>query len=359
MPNKHKLGAYIAPAHDQKAWQGYLSAIDPGFIRVLMSGDSPTTQISDVHRICPEAYISLRWWDLDDGGDGEKRKRILNPGPSAERDIAEMVRRYEVMEREAWVNELPFPGRDQVYFNAVNEPPTWEHELRPNIVESNVVGAKLCEVHGFGYLFLEMAVGHPEEWPPVWDWAMPLLNMIREGYGELALHEYWQPEGPFYQWTDDQGNSRDDWGALAGRFLKLPFPVSTVITETGVEGVIYDRHKKPDTGYKKFMQPEAYAAQIGMYLQRLKEYPWIISALPFITDFQDKEWASFDTLYAQEALVKMLRALDGKPPIVVGPPPPVVTPPSTGDMVSVPRLDYESIVELAVELADRLKEYES
>lgn len=312
MTNNHKLGVYLAPHHDPQAWREYLVAMNPPWVRILMPGDAPTDLVSEVYRLCPNAELSLRWWDLDDGGDGNKWSKFIDPEASALRDATEMRNRYERMEAEASKNGLPFPRREHVFFNTPNEPPIQEVELREAIAVNAAEMCRLFSLYGFGSMALEISVGNPHEWPPHWDWAQPVFDRLDRLNGVLAIHEYWQPEGPHYVWTDDKGKERKDWGALAGRYGHIPFQGGIVITETGVDGRIYERHATPDTGYLKFMDQWKYAEQMEEYLVEIKKDERIEAALPFITDVADKEWESFNTVYAKDAFVAMLERIGGE-----------------------------------------------
>lgn len=311
MPNLHKLGAYVAPQHDN--WQAYLAAIRPPWVRILMPGENPTSKVCEVYELCPDADISLRWWDIDDGGDGNKASKLgaADVGARAMLDIHEMVRRVEAMEVEAKRIGRKFPDRARLWFNGLNEPQDYP---RPLVVRYNVSGAKQAAASGFGFLHLEYSVGHPSEWPPKWGWAEEVFESIEMYDGRLALHEYWQPEGPHHEWTDAEGNKRSDWGALAGRYLHLPADVPIVITECGVDGRIYGRHATPDTGYAKFMPAGEYAVQLKDYLWEVGKDKRIEAVLPFITDVADKEWSSFNTIPAKDAFVEMLARLDDEKP---------------------------------------------
>ncbi len=317
MPNKHKLGVYLAPHHDPAKWQEYIRAIEPNFIRILMPGDAPTDLVSQVRQCAPDAEISLRWWDLDDGGEANKRGKFVDPQKAAENDVKEMAHRLETMERVAASNGLPFPKRESLWFNAANEPPTWEHALRPSIAIYSWRGLQRANLFGVGYMAGEFAVGHPDEWPPTYDWLVDVFYNIIKYDGLLALHEYWQQEGPHHEWTDSSGNLRKDFGALAGRFTHLKANVPIAITEAGVEGAIYERNPRPDVGWAKFMDADTYANQTKEYLIEVGKDSRVQTVLPFLTDYADGQWKSFDTLPARDAYVRVLRELassDGIPP---------------------------------------------
>jgi hypothetical protein len=308
--NKHKFGAYTAPQHDPDKWKKYLFDIDPPWVRILMPGDSPTQVVSDHFQLCKDAEISLRWWDLDDGGEPNKRAKILRGATAAKVDVQEAVRRIEVMENDAARHGMPFPPRSQLWLNTLNEKPTWEVELRPLIVEYEVAFINEAAKFGLGTMAGEWNVGHPSEWPPQWGWYKPVIDAIGKCDGVLSIHEYWQPGGPMHEWTDHAGNSRKDWGALAGRYQHIPYDVTIVVTETGVDGRIFNHHATPDTGFAKFMSTDAYAHQMRQYLNEVKKDKRIACVLPFITDYHDSEWASFDTLPAHVAFENMLREMD-------------------------------------------------
>jgi len=287
-----------------------------------MPGDAPVDIVSQVHQAAPDAEISLRWWDLDDGGDSNKRSKFVDPQKAAEFDVKEMAGRLEEMERVASKNGLPWPRRDQLWFNAANEPPTWEHALRPAIATYNWVGIKRANLFGVGYMAGEIAVGHPDEWPPTYEWLVDVFYNLIKYDGLLALHEYWQQEGPHHEWTDASGNTRKDWGALAGRYTHLKANVKIAITEAGVEGAIYERNPRPDVGWAKFMDPDAYANQTKAYLIETGKDSRIETVLPFITDYQDAQWKSFDTLAVGPSYVRILAELGSERPPGGGTPTP-------------------------------------
>lgn len=329
MPNTSKLGAYIAPTHDPRRWQSYLHDIDPPLVRILMPGAVSTNLVSQVYGLCPKAKLSLRWWDIDDGGDEQKARKLSSvraASDAATEDYDVYLTRYVAMKKEATDLNIPFPPSFQVYFNSLNETPTFNHEMRPAIAAYCQRFVQYAESAGGPNVIVgEFGVGHPEEWPPVWDWFQPVIDDFDEG-DMLSLHEYWQPEGPMYEWTDEKGQERKDWGALAGRYTHCPFNVPIAITECGVDGRIYNRNNPPDTGYLKFMSPTGYSGQVGSYLAQLKKDPRIVAATPFETDFADKEWASFDCIPAQADFVRVLEAMNEGSPSVPSFPPIAVPP---------------------------------
>lgn len=355
--NAHKLGCYLSPTHDPNAWKQYLFNIEPPVIRVLMPGDAPADLISQIHRICPDSKISLRWWDVDDGGEGNKNQKWQEPEAAGLRDAKVIVERIRRMEEDARTHGFPFPARSQLFANTANEPPVWEVNLRPAIATHAKTMVIALASEGIPTLALEMSVGHPWEWPPVWAWADPVFNALARNPGSgLALHEYWQPEGPMYEWTDNTGATRKDWGALAGRYQSCPYPGHIYITECGCDGRIYNRHPTPDTGWLKFMSAEAYAAQTGSYMAQVKKDVRIQAILPFITDFADSEWASFNTLPAEQQLMAVLHAMDkddeGGPkttthiPVVVSPGLPVEPPPAPSGRLVVDPVVARAILQV-------------
>lgn len=326
----HKLGVYYAHHHDWESSWRYMTALRPPVICLLMPGDAPTALVSRVHATAPEARIHLRWWDIDDGGEDNKRIKLRDPELHAAQDARLCLSRVEQMEREAQVNGLAFPPREQLLMGALNEPPTWEHDKRPAIVAYNRVFVTALIPHRLPALVGCFAVGHPEEWPPVWDWFQPVIDAMKSSpRSVLSLHEYWQLEGPHYIWTDAQGNERHDWGALAGRYQHCPFDVPILIGECGADGRLYDRHSQ-HTGWQGNMTAGQYAGQLGEYLGEINRDKRIIAALPFLTDYQNEEWGTFDTTPAHDVILAMVSALpEPKPdpsifvPTVTTPPAPM------------------------------------
>jgi hypothetical protein len=324
----HKLGVYFASHHGWQSSWDYIARLQPPVIRLLLPGDAPTELVSRVHRTVPNATIALRWWDVDDGGEGNKRGKLADPERSAEQDAITYLARIETMEQEAKLNGLPFPPRRQLRVNALNEPPTWEHDKRPAIVRYNVRLIERMKPHRVPVYAGCLAVGHPEEWPPVWEWAQPMIDAIKGLPGSaLELHEYWQLEGPNHVWGD---GTRKDWGALAGRYQRCPFNVPIVIGECGADGRLYDR-KPRHTGWVGNIAPETYAGQLGWYLGQIDRDRRIVAALPFLTDYQADEWGTFDTTGAHDAILRMIAQRPTAPaseehsvhiPVVGGPTPP-------------------------------------
>jgi hypothetical protein len=286
----------------------------------------------------------LRWWDIDDGGEGEKQRKLASVEDARARardDYDKCLGRFTAMNAEAHQRGLPFPPSYQVLFNVLNEPPLWELDKRDAIVAYNKEFVQYAEREaGPNVIVAEFGVGHPSEWPPVWDWFQPVIDAFDDG-DLLGLHEYWQPEGPL---------NGEDWGALAGRYTKCPFQVPIAITECGVDGRIYNKHQPPDTGWQKFMDAEHYSKQVMSYLLKLKEDSRVVACTPFETDFANKEWASFDTLPILPYMVKVLEAMNVEQQGVPGgddhpsPPEPVVgdpggTPVQPGDSSTPGTLD--------------------
>ncbi len=284
-----------------------------------MKGSHDWSTISKVHELCPDADISIRWWDIDDGGEAQKLEKLKDPNGSASRDTVEMWNRY--FEMEMMAQGHPWPKRSQVWFNTMNEPPIWT-DLRDDIALNNWKMVQYMddinnEVH---MMVGEINVGHPAEWPPQWEWFAEVFHWITKCGGGLGLHEYWQQEGPHHRWTDEKGNARSDWGALAGRYLHLKENVPIYITECGVDGRIFNRHQAPETGWQKFMKADEYAKQVGEYLMEIGMDSRIKWATPFLTDYQDAQWWSFDTLPAHVELDSVVTFVEGAslPPV---PPP--------------------------------------
>lgn len=310
----HKLGVYYGHHHDWASSWDYMRRLQPPVIRILMPGDTPTELVSRVHQSSVNSVIALRWWDVDDGGEGNKRAKLAHPEASAEQDGKTYLARIEAMEQDAKRKGIPFPPRRQLRVNTLNEPPTWEHDKRPAVVKYGVVLTLMLKPHRIPVYSGCLAVGHPEEWPPVWEWAQPLADAIKLSPGSaLELHEYWQLEGPDHVWGD---GTRKDWGALAGRYRHCPFNVPIIIGECGADGRLYDRRPN-HTGWVGNMSPETYAGQLGWYLERINQDSRIIAALPFLTDYQADEWGTFDTTGAHEAILQMVDRVHL--PIVSGP----------------------------------------
>lgn len=340
---RHKLGVYYAPAHDRNGDWDYIRRLQPPVVRVLMPGDAPTNLISRVHQAAPSARIALRWWDVDDGGETNKSAKLGNPEASATNDARAFLTRIEDMEQDAQRNSLLFPSRDKLIVNTLNEPPTWEHDKRAAVVAYSIAMVKAMAPHGIPVATLCLAVGHPEEWPPKWDWARPLVDVLGANpLNMLELHSYWQLEGPNHVWRDEHGNERKDWGALAGRYIHCPYDVPILVGEAGADGRLFNRRPN-HTGWRGNISAAEYAGQLRFYLERIHEDPRIVAALPFLTDYQDgPSWGSFDTGDAHDEILSMVQTLSpvtAEPfenflPNIVSAPP--VAPPQAASQATLP-----------------------
>lgn len=298
----HKLGIYFAPKHDWASTWEYLRRLQPPVVRLLLPG-ADAAIVSRVHEAVPNARIALRWWDIDDGGESNKAAKLRDPEMHGAADARAVYARVEQMERGAEMAGWPFPPRAQLLANTLNEPPIWEPGIREKTVGYNRSFIAGLIPHRIPVAAGCINTGHPAEWPPVWDWFAPVVEMLRMSPGSvLELHEYWQLEGPNHVWTDAQGRERRDWGALAGRYQHCPFDVPILIGECGADGRLYER-KPAHTGWVGNMTPDAYAEQLCWYHSQIAQDKRIVAALPFLTDYQAREWATFDTTGAHDAIL--------------------------------------------------------
>ena len=327
----HKLGVYFAPNHDWASTWDYIQRLQPPVVRILFRG-ADAGVVSRVYQTVPNARISLRWWDIDDGGEDRKLSKLNNPEASGAADAREVLARIEIMERVSSSNGVPFPRRARLLANTQNDPPIWNPCIRAKVVANNRSFIAGLIPHGIPVAAGCINTGHPSEWPPVWDWYEPVIDLIKMSPGScLELHSYWQLEGPNYTWKDGDGKQRVDWGALAGRYQHCPFDVPILIGECGADGRLYDR-RPAHTGWLGNLSAVQYAEQLRWYHVQITQDKRILAMLPFLTDYQSDEWATFDTTSAHEEILAW--TTHPSPTVYIptlpndGPTPPVAMPPT-------------------------------
>jgi len=148
-----------------------------------------------------------------------------------------------------------------------------------------------------------------------------------------------QPEGMYAVWTDSEGRERKDWTYLMGRDTRWSVKSPIIIAEWGIDGILYNRHPDPtygNSGWRNFKEewpPSRYADE---YVECIRQaHPNVIGICPFISDFSDRKWQSFDLLDAYGELLARkdlcvkadapVPPIDTHIPFVSGPAPPVDT----------------------------------
>lgn len=303
------LGCYYAPEHHRPGDLDYIGKLQSPFVRIL---DPDVQEISDVYRRSPGTTILLRYWWLDDGRSesdphGQLGKLKADPIGTAKRHAAEWKQEIERLEKEAEDRGLLFPARSQLGVSGVNEPNEGvdssdhvgyaEHEkkialytitLADELTPYRIKLAALCL--GVGHPSLLDAAGKPD-----WSRLRVVEDAVRRNGGWIDLHEYWFHTGP-----------QDGFTWYAGRHLHCPINLPILIGEAGVDDFVdIDRWKQEggNRGWVGHLSPEAYGNQMAWYLEKCDTS--VVGVLPFLTDFQDNYWASFDTEAAHPDFLKI------------------------------------------------------
>lgn len=290
----HKLGIYYAPEHSRQADRDFIAALQPPVIRLL---DPDVQQISDMHRLCPNAIIATRIWQIDDNNGQAARDLMADPVGTGQRHANQYRAQYIQWHSEALSRGLPFPSSDRVYFNAANEPN--QGGTPEKIAAYNVAFLNACTSNGIRAAALCLGVGWPDNsgpdtpvnWQPYA--TAGLEDAIRRGNHWLELHEYHYKTGP-----------QDGWRWLAGRHLQCPFDVPILLGEIGVDNYVDAErwHREGgNRGWQGNVSAESYADMLLYHVRNSDTR--VVAALPFLLDFRNREWQSFDLQPAIHALL--------------------------------------------------------
>jgi hypothetical protein len=185
----------------------------------------------------------------------------------------------------------------------MNEPPVWVIEQRVAFVKHEVAFLDTLTDLGWQGLAMRLGVGHPadldENKRVIWDPYEPIYHAIKRGGHRLELHEY-------NYWTGPQ----DGWGWYVGRHHKCPWDVRIVIGEAGVDNYVdaarWETEKHRARGWVGNITPQQYVAQFDYYFDHADDRVEVI--LPYLSDYQAKEWWSFDLLGAYGEMTAWWRA---------------------------------------------------
>lgn len=301
------LSVYYAPWHWRQSDEDYIRRLQPAWIRI----HQPTARAIHVAQLAaPNAKIMLRSWDIDDHNGDRKREMYADPIRAAQKHIAMWAAKLGELIAELANNGHNF-DLTKWYMGLVNEPdPAHIAQTRDYSLEA----MRLAALRGWRLGVVCSSVGNfakPSEGDHGWAALKPLEQPIRDGGHILIVHEYWQPEGPAFVWTDHGGKQRHDAGNLAWRHHDIPLDVPILIGEAGANGYIYSRHTNEDNGgWQRYMTPEQYAAQVRDYIAACDSR--VQGVCLYMTDYHSDQWQSFDTAPAHEALLAIADVRPGK-----------------------------------------------
>jgi len=295
----HSLGVYYAPEHGFQVDRDYIAALQPPVIRIL---DPDVQQIHDMHALAPNAIIAPRTWAIDDGSDedhpSKQVNRFMADPVSTGRDHAEQYKgQWDRWQQEAAQRGLKLPPVERILFNSANEPN--QGGTPDKIAAYCVAFFDRCTELSIRACGPCLGVGWPDNNGPDTpvDWS-PYANAgleqaIQRNGGMLSVHEYFYKSGP-----------QDNWRWLAGRHLQCPFDVPILLGEIGIDNYVdAPRWGKEggNRGWQGNVSPEQYAEMIERHIRGCD--PRVKAALPFITDFRNNSWESFNTRAAHGALL--------------------------------------------------------
>lgn len=290
------LGPYFDPWHWRQADIEFIHALDPAWVLI----HQPTARaIYTVQQVAPSAKIMLRSWDIDDSNGERKRELYADPKGAARKHLQLWRAKWDELVGELHKNNWGF-NADRWYLQLVNEP---DPNYVAQVVEYSLEAMRLIEYRDIRLGLVVSSVGtfsKPSENANGWTLCKPLEKPINDGGHILVVHEYWQPEGP---------NFGEDAGNLAWRHRSIPLDVPILIGESGANGYIYGRHsQQDDAGWRKFMQPAQYAAQVKTYIEGCDSR--VQGVLLYMLDYHSDQWWSFDI---NPAIPDLLAIKDAKP----------------------------------------------
>lgn len=341
-------GAYMNFEHDRAQDWDFLAKWQPNVVRYMGNGDASNPDSFDVNRVnrihdtCPDATILLRCWGVDDNNFAAHNAMVADPKGTANRQVEWWA---SVLDR---CSGIP---REQLMAGLNNETGPEKDDALYTYTERALVRGTELDVRLGVFVF---SVGRPAlDGEAHWDITRfsSLEPFIRTNKGAVILHEYMQPEGMYAVWTDDQGNERKDYTYLIGRNLRWPLPldIPIIIGEWGIDGILWNRHADPvygNSGWRNFQKdwpPSRYADEYVECVRVASNN--VIGICPFISDFSDHKWQSFDMLDAYGELLARkdlcVKQASAPPvtthlPSVVGSKPAYVIAPSGANVRSAP-----------------------
>jgi hypothetical protein len=290
----HALGCYYAPEHSRQQDRDYIAALQPPVIRIL---DPDVQQIVNMHALAPGAILLPRIWSIDDNNGQAVRDLMADPQGTGRRHADQYRAQLIDWYSQASLRGLTMPPSERIMFNAANEPN--QGGTPDKIAAYSVAFLNQCKINGVRAAALCLGVGWPDNtgpdtpvnWQPYADAG--LVEAITRGFHWLELHEYFYKTGP-----------QDGWRWLAGRSLQCPFDVPILLGEIGCDNYVdkprWDR-EGGNRGWQGNVAPDTYAEMIEYHIRNSDKR--VVAALPFITDYRNNEWQSFDTAAAHNALL--------------------------------------------------------
>jgi len=287
---QNKLGVYFIPVHDKNSDWDYIKQLNPKVIRIM---DASNEKIKRLYDMLPDAIIYPRYWSISENQDKYK----TDPVGLAKEHI------------EFWKNKIKEyesfgMNRNRFVTVSQNEPTIWATADRNQ--NYNAWLSEMQKVYGYNLNYnltlarglgelqikstlLGFPVGHPtnlkDNEPSYWQWAEPLVEPTLKYGHQWEIHEYWSNQGP-----------QQNFGWWAGRWQHIPFNVPIIIGEVGLDFYVMNGSvPQQKRGWQAWVTPQEYARQLNSYAAHLELDKRVIGCFPFLTDFANREWSSFNT----------------------------------------------------------------
>lgn len=278
------LGVYWRPEHMRQGDLDYMARLQPPAIRLL---DPDASTMNRAHHAAPKALLLPRDWALSE----QHSDLEFDPAGTGIRHAQEWRTRLD-----RWRSQGLTVPQDQIIVVGINEPRVWE--ALTQTVAYTVAWLDECTRLGLRACALNLSVGWPantgSDTPPDWTPYAPVEAAIKRGNHVLVVHEYWYRSGP-----------QDGASWWAYRINRCPWDVPVIIGECGIDNHVdltrWQNEGKPPRGWQGNVNGEGYADQMVRYAQGLDRR--VVAILPFMTDFADRQWSSFDTEPAHGALL--------------------------------------------------------
>jgi murein DD-endopeptidase MepM/ murein hydrolase activator NlpD len=273
----HALGVFWAVAHRRPQDYAYFKALQPPVLKIQDGGESDYRWAREN---LPGALVVARDWAM-----GEQKGDM--------RRAPEETGRRHAREWKGHQARLGFNAANTLVLG-INEPEVW---IDFSTVPYTVAFLDECKRLGLRAGALQLSVGWPAntgpDTPPDWTPYAPVREAIKRGNHALVCHEYWADLGP-----------QEKWGWWGGRTLRCPWDVPILIGECGFEMAV----KKSgismwERGWQAHINAETYAAQLVEYANRMAADPRLLGTCAFLSDFQNREWASLDVEPAYPAIL--------------------------------------------------------
>jgi len=182
-----------------------------------------------------------------------------------------------------WIKDGYGIAAERLIFSNLNEPEVWPggSEPRPYVTSYNVTFANVMRhVYGLRGMLLNMATGHPSEWPrPNWSWADDIAKVCEDGWHIFTVHEYSHSQGL-------------DYPARLGRFKFIPWNIPIFIGECGLDQYTVDPQASV-RGWTGHLTPAQYLKYLKEYDDVLRKDSRVLGGMVFTYDWA-RPWASFN-----------------------------------------------------------------